>query len=69
MFLVVAAGIFHTWREIITTFHGWETRFPVRMSAKLQRWIYARLSGKLFMWAAGSGIIIGTNLMRSLMVE
>lgn len=32
--------------EIITTFHGWETRFPVRMSAKLQRWIYARLSGK-----------------------
>ncbi len=32
--------------EIITTFHGWETNFPVRITAKLQRWIYAQKSGR-----------------------
>lgn len=32
--------------EIVTTFHGWETTFPVSLGAKLQRWVYAKLSGK-----------------------
>lgn len=29
-----------------TTFHGWETQFPIPFTAKLQRWVYAKLSTK-----------------------
>ncbi len=29
-----------------TTFHGWETEYPIPISAKLQRYVYAHLSKK-----------------------
>jgi glycosyltransferase involved in cell wall biosynthesis len=30
--------------KVFTTFHGWEGRFPVAVSAKLQRWVADQLS-------------------------
>ncbi|OIO44505.1 MAG: hypothetical protein AUJ41_02550 [Candidatus Pacebacteria bacterium CG1_02_43_31] len=31
-------------KKIFVTFHGWETEYPVRFNAKLQRYIYSKLS-------------------------
>lgn len=31
-------------KKIFVTFHGWETEYPVRFNAKLQRHIYSKLS-------------------------
>ncbi|MBU0974280.1 glycosyltransferase family 4 protein [Patescibacteria group bacterium] len=31
-------------KKIFITFHGWETKYPVRFNAKLQRYVYSKLS-------------------------
>lgn len=32
------------WKKTFITFHGWETEYPVRLSAKIQRYIYSKIS-------------------------
>lgn len=32
------------WSKVFTTFHGWEGQYPVKVSAKIQRWVYAHWS-------------------------
>ncbi len=31
-------------KKVFITFHGWETKYPVRVTAKLQRYIYSKLA-------------------------
>ena len=31
-------------KKVFITFHGWETEYPVRLTAKLQRYLYSKLA-------------------------
>jgi glycosyltransferase involved in cell wall biosynthesis len=59
---------FRVRKKVCTTFHGWETHYPIRFTAKAQRLLFSALSQKTihigswiqqFYWDTPSHILIG----------